>query len=186
MSAAINMDTFQIGLSAWIIQDGNYGDFSVGQEATFALEFYPRSLSLAQPGTPRLDSIGPARYSILGRVDFVASKAWVVDFGLRASQEAACPPGILPQSWVQGEVYLGIDPFYYFERLHDLPGMPALSYKWVIRNIRLETTPWITTEKTSVRDESKTSFKDVQKTDAWDDDEGCAHYILECERLDWC
>ena len=35
-------DEWLIGLSAWIIQDGNYGDFSVGQRAEFALEFYAR------------------------------------------------------------------------------------------------------------------------------------------------
>ena len=180
------MNTLQIGLAAWIIQDGNYDDFAVNQEAKFALEFCPHSLSPAQPGTPRLDSIGPARYSIHGHVDFVDSKAWVVDFGLRAFHEAACPPGILPQSWVQGEVYLGIDPFFYFERLYDLPGMPELSYKWVIKHIKLETTPWITTGRFSARDESKTSFKDIQKTDAWHDDGGRAHYTLECECLGPC
>ena len=65
------MNTFQIELAAWIIQDGNHDDFSVGQEAKFVLEFYPRSLGLAQPGTPRFDLTGPARYSIHGRVDFV-------------------------------------------------------------------------------------------------------------------
>ena len=29
----------QVGLASWIIQDGNYGDFTVGQQAKFALEF---------------------------------------------------------------------------------------------------------------------------------------------------
>lgn len=29
-----------IGMSAWVIQDGNYADFSVGQRAEFAIEFY--------------------------------------------------------------------------------------------------------------------------------------------------
>jgi hypothetical protein len=30
-----------VGLFSWIIQDGNYDDFEVGQAAKFALEFYP-------------------------------------------------------------------------------------------------------------------------------------------------
>ena len=30
---------WSIGLAAWIIQDGNYADFTVGDRAEFALEF---------------------------------------------------------------------------------------------------------------------------------------------------
>jgi hypothetical protein len=37
---------WNIGLSAWIIQDGNYPDFAVGTPVEFAVEFYLR------PGTP--------------------------------------------------------------------------------------------------------------------------------------
>jgi len=33
-------DSLVVGLSSWIIQDGNYGDFSRGERAAFALEFY--------------------------------------------------------------------------------------------------------------------------------------------------
>ena len=34
------MEKINVGLSSWIIQDGNYEDFAVGQEQRFALEFY--------------------------------------------------------------------------------------------------------------------------------------------------
>jgi hypothetical protein len=36
--------TWAIHLDSWIIQDGNYDDFSGGQDAAFAVEFYPDEL----------------------------------------------------------------------------------------------------------------------------------------------
>jgi hypothetical protein len=33
-------DLLVVGLSSWIIQDGNYGNFSRGADAAFALEFH--------------------------------------------------------------------------------------------------------------------------------------------------
>jgi hypothetical protein len=177
------MNTVQIGLAAWIIQDGNYGDFSVGQEAQFALDFYfPDSFAIAQPGTPKFVAAGPATYSIHARVEFAHEKVWTLDFGLRAYQEH--PPQDIPLgSWVQGNIYLGIDSFPYFERLKDLPGMPALTYRWLLRNIKRETTPWIKVDGLQERDSSRRSFEDIRETNAWHDDGGHAHYILECECL---
>jgi hypothetical protein len=32
----IERDEWEIGLSSWIIQDGNYADFKAGQQAEFA------------------------------------------------------------------------------------------------------------------------------------------------------
>src|SRR5437870_1903422 len=40
-----NMLTWNIGLASWIIQDGNYPDFSLGDQRRFALEFSATSLS---------------------------------------------------------------------------------------------------------------------------------------------
>jgi hypothetical protein len=40
------MRTLQIGLSSWIIQDGNYEEFEVGREYRFALEFYAPDLAI--------------------------------------------------------------------------------------------------------------------------------------------
>ncbi|WP_141514508.1 hypothetical protein [Rhizobium sp. M10] len=34
------LNELAVGLSAWIIMDGNYGEFQKGQRAAFALEFY--------------------------------------------------------------------------------------------------------------------------------------------------
>jgi hypothetical protein len=78
-----------VGLSSWIIQDGNYPDFDRNQQTAFALEFYPAenlqvydsqaapSLSLTK------SSARSALYNAIGRVVHVADDWWVVDFGLR-------------------------------------------------------------------------------------------------------
>jgi len=60
-----------------------------------------------------------------------------------AYQQQKPPPFRRGRQWVEGEVYLGIDPFFYFEDLYRMDGMPPLSYTWLVRQIMLETTPWI-------------------------------------------
>lgn len=53
------MSTFFIGLDSWIIQDGNYGDFHRGQEATFAVEFHPERVALSRVHKPSVERIEP-------------------------------------------------------------------------------------------------------------------------------
>jgi hypothetical protein len=71
-----------IGLSAWIIQDGNYGDFSVGQRARFALEFHPHAMERTQRTEPFLHHLGGGRHRARGRVVFASKEAWVLDCGV--------------------------------------------------------------------------------------------------------
>ena len=66
--------------------------------------------------------------------------------------------------------------------------MPELRYDWRIRSIWLETTPWLSSidekGRTSLRrHEEQESFVEVAETNAWEDDGGHAHYLLECERI---
>jgi hypothetical protein len=87
---------------------------------------------------------------------------------------------------VSGRVYLGVDPFLYREELKNEPGMPNLLRKWVVRRIFFETTPWSEStdasgQKVITHADVPRSFVEVQRTDAWSDDGGHAHYILECE-----
>ena len=87
------------------------------------------------------------------------------------------------------EVYLGIDPFFYFERLYTLPEIPPLIYSWRINSIGQQTAPFIETrepsgQKVMIRDEKKLGYKAIGKTDAWKDDGGNAEYVLNCTRLD--
>ena len=85
-------------------------------------------------------------------------------------------------------IYLGIDPFFYFETLSKIPGVPPLIYSWRINSIFRETAPFIATRSPSggtlhVRDQSKLALETVQSTNAWKDDKGHASYVLECELL---
>lgn len=179
----------RVGLSAWIIQDGNYGDFALGDRAKFALEFAPSGV-LHRTDKDQLDArhLEAARHHVRARIVFVSSDCWVIDTGrFLAFQEIAPPEIAKVGAIVEGHVYVGIDPFFYFERLHTLFGMPALSYRWVVREIERETTPWVSDtfadgRKFLRRDETKTSFMPVAKTDAWHDDHGHGHYVLVCGR----
>jgi hypothetical protein len=177
-----------IGLSAWIIQDGNYGDFSIGQHAKFALEF--GALDTLRPvadGLVTAEYLGAARYRVRARVAFVSDSVWVIDVGAYMAFSEGPPEGAQLGALVQGDVYLGIDPFFYFEGLCKIPSMPPLSYRWLIREIQLETTPWRDGRlpngtRTRERDDSKESFAPTTATNAWHDDGGHGHYVLSCER----
>ena len=66
--------------------------------------------------------------------------------------------------------------------------MPELRYDWQLNSILLETTPWISGRDASgrevrQRDESRISYRQVERTDAWHDDEGNGHYLLGCTRI---
>jgi hypothetical protein len=105
-----------------------------------------------------------------------------------AYQNCEPPPVAKQGAWVEAEIYLGIDPFFYFEELDSLPGMPALQYEWRIGGISLETTPWLSRQDDTgrtfmTRDEQRESFREVPATNAWDDDQGHGDYILACERI---
>jgi hypothetical protein len=182
------MQTFFVGLSAWIIQDGNYGDFAVGRSAKFALEFCPHTMQLSRSREPSSEHIETSRYRVRAQVVYVGRSAWVIDFGIMAYQNQEPPRIAKGGSWVEGEIDLGIDPFFYFEELHARPRMPALQYEWRIRNILLETTPWLSAKDETgrtilTRDEQQESFIEVAKTNAWEHDGGGAHYVLECGRI---
>jgi hypothetical protein len=177
-----------VGVSAWIIQDGNYGEFAVGQHAKFALEF--GSLQQFHPvdgGPLGANNLGGARHHVLARVMFVAEEVWVIDAGSFMAYSESAPEGVQVGGYFEGDIYVGIDPFFYFEKLHQIPNMPALSYRWLIQQIQLETTPWrdgILPTGTQVRerDDTRESYVPASATDAWHDDDGHGHYILACIR----
>lgn len=182
------MSTFFIGLDSWIIQDGNYVDFQRGQEATFAVEFYPERAAISRVRRRSVKRIERSRYRINGRVTFANQEVWVLDFDIMAYEKRTPPPFAKVGTWIDGEINLGIDPFFYFEYLHKLPGMPALKYNWRINRILLETTPWLSSKRPEggtlmERDQTKESFREVEQTTAWDDDEGRGSYELECEKI---
>jgi hypothetical protein len=183
------MTVLHIGLNSWIVQDGNYDDFTVGGSYRFALEFYPHDIA---PSTAVDDSVAPglhhtigATYAARGKIVRTAASNWVVDFGVPAFQGAEPPGWARPGMLVAGRVYLGIDPFFYFEELKNEPGMPNLFRRWLVQRILLETTPWQTStdggRTVMTRADVPRSFVEVPRTDAWKHDGGHAHYVLESQ-----
>jgi uncharacterized glyoxalase superfamily protein PhnB len=167
-----------------------FGSFATGQEAKFALEFYPpHELRQVDRGQQSAEHTTGSKYRIRGQAVIARPEVWVIDTGrFMAFQEQKPPRSAVPGAWMDGDIYLGIDPFFYFERLHKLEGMPPLSYRWLVREIQLETTPWLEKKDTAgrtvmTRDVRHESFARVDKTDAWKEDHGRAHYVLGCEQL---
>lgn len=177
-----------IGMSAWIIQDGNYGDFAVNQRAEFAVEFYdaePLVRSDAPP--PAAVSLADgAWYEVSTTVTAARQNAWVIDLGIQAYREQAPPPDIEVGCTAVGVVYLGVDPFPYFERLANLPDMPALVYTWdILGTRRLVTGSDDASELKPGHDRPAARLEPIEKTDAWhDDDGGVAEYLLLCQLVD--
>ena len=154
----------------------------------------PRQRTVDWPGYAALGNLAFARtligaeYQVRAQVVHVASNAWVIYFGAPAFQDAAPPAWVENGGCITGRIYVGIDPFFYFEGLKDVTGMPNLFRDWQVRKILLETTPWketitLTGGKLVVRENSVPTFVEVQHTNAWSDDGGHAHYILECELI---
>jgi hypothetical protein len=178
-------DTLVVGLHSWIIQDGNYGDFARGMKAAFALEFYASApLEIFESNlqtVPALIRIRDADYEIVGRVTHVANDWWVIDVGVLVFQEGEPPATVRPGSWLRGKISIGIDPFFYFERLAHQPGALALVYDWKIEKIEVQTAPLIEVKPRVLElDETKLGWKVVLETKAWDDD---GEYLLYCSRV---
>jgi len=178
------VERIDIGLSSWIIQDGNYEDFVVGEARRFALEFYaPEGLNRKDVGDPSLHELELDTYSAVGRAVFVAPEVWVLDFGILVYREERPPKQGSIGALFAGRVHIGIDPFFYTEYLRDVPGMPNLYYDFMIDEILLETTPWEFSGRVQKRRVGDRSFVSVSRSDAWNHDGGNADYVLRCRVL---
>jgi hypothetical protein len=153
------------------------------------LEFFPKRSQISEVEAKSAKKLGAAKYEISGEIIYKTAKVWVLDFGICAFQESKPPERMSVGDFVTAEIYLGIDPFFYFEALHTLPGMPPLVYSWKINSIGQQTAPFVeirnpSEQKELVRDEKKIGYKSIDKTEAWKDDNGNGEYILNCTRLD--
>lgn len=176
-----------IAVDSWIIQDGNYDDFAVGDRTSFALEFAGNQLRPSASRVPRAMHVGHGVYDLCAQVCFLHSGVWIVDFGTLAFWEAPPPSFAEVGGWVEGRALLGIDPFFYKEYLYKLPGMPCLFYDWRISGIERNDTPWLFEANaqgggTYTRDEAQMRWSSVARTDAWNDDNGRSAYVLSIER----
>jgi len=56
------------------------------------------------------------------------------------------PDNACLDAWLEGLIFIGVDPFFYFESHAHQPGAPALVYDWHIDKIEMETGPFIETK----------------------------------------
>lgn len=182
-------DSLVVGLASWIVQDGNYGDFTCGEGAAFALEFYA-SLGLAEidPGPAPVPSLihgGGAQYRTSAQVVFLSDDWWVIDAGILLFREERPPRAVRQGTWLGGDVYVGVDPFFYFERLASQANAPPLIYDWMIEKIEMQTAPFIEIgPRLMGRDPERLGWKEIASTNAWNDDGGRAEYNLHCKRIE--
>jgi hypothetical protein len=192
MTGAKLPQTWCIGLSAWMIQDGNYPDLVVGQTAEFAVEFYqPPDAEI----TPSSDVISvtylrDCTYDVVADLVVQTSKLAVLNIGILAYCENRSDSRFdRNMDRIRTRVHLGLDPFFYFESLAKIEGVPSLVYSWRIDAILRQTAPFIETPldpggKMLVRDQTKLRYEETQQTKAWTDDGGHAEYVLRCELLE--
>jgi hypothetical protein len=180
-------DLLTIGVDAWIIQDGNYPDFARDDRAAFAVEFYASAaLNQAEPKStlrPSLVNTEPAHCEALGRVVHVADDWWAIDVGAVLFREEKPPINVRLGNWMSGEIYVGVDPYFYFERLAYQPDAPGLIYDWRVEKIEIQTAPFIKRGRMIIRDTAQLGWKEIAQTDAWADDDGHAEYVLHCRRV---
>ncbi len=178
-------DALRLGLDAWIVQDGNYGDFETGDKAAFAVEFHAPELRAPHPNAdPAVGATWKrdSTYGITGRVLHVTPRWWVLDIGLPIYNEHPLE-GLRIGDRVVGEAYLGVDHFAYFERLALESDAPPLIHDWRIEAIDLDATPWVeTAPRHFQRDAERVAWRNVGRTNAWKDDGGRAAYVLHCQR----
>jgi hypothetical protein len=184
-----------IGLSSWILADGNYPHFKRGGRASFALAFYPANspvdtppdwLSINPPGVDHasMSHIEGSDYLITAQVTHVLEDEswWVIDAGMLMYRNAKAPDGLRPGCWVSGRFYVGLDPFDYFERLSRYHAAPALIYDWDVTKIELETTPVIESGPMRMRDQARRAWREVDDTTARTGGFG-DEFVLHCARL---
>lgn len=204
MREAVTEQDWWIGLAAWVLQDGNYSDFAVGDVRRFALEFgYPRHDRLQPTSEPELsctavDDAGLYRVSadVVRAAREPMKDCFVLDFGLLAYKEWMVLDDLEPPAAgvrLGGDLYLHVDHFAYMEGLATREGMPPLIYTWRVEEIRLDTSPGMRVEfghplyvgpdegPMTVSDPQRRRWRNLEATDTWGHD---GHYTLRCTLLD--
>jgi hypothetical protein len=105
---------WNIGLGVWIIQDGNYSDFAVGQMAQFAVEFYRKPTDgISQTSHPisttlQKDSI----YEVVAEKALQTEDLTILDIGVIVFREHdRNDESSLQGNRFRTKIYLGIDPY---------------------------------------------------------------------------
>jgi len=181
---------WDIGLAAWITQDGNYPDFEVGQTAEFAVEFWlPAGESArASSAEVRASKVADCLYDSMAEVVVQTDQITVLDIGILVYEHTLFLYQALPQGpRLAVQLRVGVDPFHNFESRSKTGDVLPFVYSWKILSILRQTAPFIETvaggRKIRVRDQQRLGYEEILKTDAWNDDGGSAEYLLRCELL---
>jgi hypothetical protein len=184
---------FDVYIDHWVIADGNYEEFREGETRQFALEFYsPNALTKVNAAPKRLIPMNGYKYHVSAEVAFASEGICVIDFGLRAYSNSTSDTqaGHKFGDFVEGDIALGVDPFFYFDELSNIAAVPPLIYKWSIDKIEQDTTPLVLADARGrpvyVRDESRRSYERVGATDenTIGPPQTGASYVLHCTKLD--
>jgi hypothetical protein len=119
---------------------------------------------------------------VTAKVTDVLNDWWVIDAGIPLYRAGLPPDGIKPGSWVVGKIYVGVDPFDYFERLSRYHAAPALIYNWNVTKIELEITPIIELGRMKMRDLCRRGWREVNDTKAHSAGAVVDEFVLHCER----
>lgn len=174
-----------VSMSSWVIQDGNYADFVVGERRRFALEFLDKTLREVKPGVRSAEALSEARYEITADIVFADRDLVMLDFGLLAYSDLR-KSAVATGSWRSGTVLLEVDHYAYFEIHSKRTGIPPAMYDWTVTGIWRQTAPYILDRrmKMYVRDAAHLGYASLDRTDAWHDDGGHAEYLLRCRLED--
>ena len=180
--------TWFVGLDSWIIQDGNYRDFSVGQQREFAVEFsLLGDLQTSDTATRSTRYVEDDAYAVDAEVLAVSDDRqwWVLGLdGLAVYCNHAVARWVERGIAMSGIIALGVDPFFYFDRGSAARELPPLIYTWSIAQIFIQTAPFVERQqpKHYSRDLDAWGWRSVPSSDAWN--HGMSpFYLLECQLL---
>lgn len=135
-----------IGIDSWVIQDGNYPNFRIGQSCEFVVEFAASDELIVGNGHPAANRLADDRYEVTARIAAVADEVRCLVLDIGGLMVYRRVPGLerfqLGQT-IRGVVQLGIDPFDYFEQLGLRNDMPPLIYRWTIIQVLRQDAPWL-------------------------------------------
>lgn len=177
-------DRWSIGIHDWILTDGNYDTFEMGQTRQFAVEFHSTDFMHSDSPVKSAELIDKCTYRVNAVVAHIDENVWVLDFGIKAYdlRPGQVPPDHeLPElgkkiekfvstlsvgQTVSCTLYLSVDHYAYMEFLCSKPNMIPLIYTWYIDKVNKQTGPYIREQDVYVVDEANAKWHEVESTNA--------------------